>query len=129
MPRKKTIQPEPSAVITLEDGTIVEVRNHETREIGRGLDRKFESEEMDNQVLIGLFDDLMSAEPQRHSRATTALESDHAMARHLLDGGYEMDERTARRHGKSIREKYRVWMRLVEQHKPDVYRYILRPAS
>ncbi len=112
----------------MEDGTIVEVRNHETREIGRGQDKKFESEEMDNQVLIGLFDDLLSAEPQRHSRATTALESDHAMARHLLDGGYEMDERTARRHGKSIRGKYRVWMRLVEQHKPDVYRYILRPA-
>ena len=128
MPRKKTIQPEPSEVITLEDGTVVEVRNHETREIGRGQDKKFESEEMDNQVLIGLFDDLLSAEPQRHSRATTALESDHAMARHLLDGGYEMDERTARRHGKSIRGKYRVWMRLVEQHKPDVYRYILRPA-
>jgi len=59
MPRKKTIQPEPSAVITLEDGTIVEVRNHETREIGRGQDKKFESEEMDNQVLIGLFDDLV----------------------------------------------------------------------
>ena len=128
MPRKKTIQPKPSEVITLEDGTIVEVRNHETREIGRGLDRKFESEEMDNQVLIGLFDDLLSADPWRHSRATTALESDHAMARHLLDGGYEMDERTARRHRKSIRGKYQEWMRLVEQHKPDVYRYILRPA-
>lgn len=129
MPRKKTVQPEPSEVITLGDGTIVEVRNHETREIGRGLDKKFESEEMDNQVLIGLFDDLLSADPWRHSRATTALESDHAMARHLLDGGYEMDERTARRHGKSIREKYRDWLRLLEEHSPDKYRYILRPAS
>jgi hypothetical protein len=102
MPRKKTIQPEPSEVITLEDGTIVEVRNHETREIGRGLDRKFESEEMDNQVLIGLFDDLLSSDPLRHSRATTALESDHSLARHLLDGGYEMDERTARRQSQLI---------------------------
>ena len=128
MPRKKTVQPEPSEVITLEDGTIVEVRNHETREIGRGLDRKFESEEMDNQVIIGLFDDLLSSDLLRHSRATTALESDHALARHLLYGGYEMDERTARRHGKSIRGKYRVWLRLVEEHNPDIYRYILRPA-
>ena len=128
MPRKKTVQPEPSEVITLEDGTIVEVRNHETREIGRGLDKKFESEEMDNQVLTGLFDDLLSADPRRHERATTALKSDHAMARHLLDGGYEMDERTARRHGKSIREKYRDWLRLVEEHSPDIYRYVLRPA-
>ena len=128
MPRKKTVQPEPSEVITLEDGTIVEARNHETREIGRGLDKKFESEEMDNQVLTGLFDDLLSADPRRHERATTALKSDHAMARHLLDGGYEMDERTARRHGKSIWEKYRDWLRLVEEHSPDIYRYVLRPA-
>jgi hypothetical protein len=129
MPRKKTTQPEPSEAITLSDGTVVEIRNHETREIGRGQDRKFESEEMDNQVLIGLFDDLLSAEPWRHTRATTALESDHAMARYLLDAGYEMDERTARRHGKSIRGKYRVWVRLVEEHNPDIYRYILRPAT
>ena len=128
MPRKKTIQPEPSETLTLEDGTVVEIRNHETREIGRGQDKKFESEELDNQALGGLFDDLLSAEAWRHTRATTAFESDHAMARHLLGGGYELDDRTARRHGKSIREKYRVWMLLVEEHNPDMYRYILRPA-
>jgi hypothetical protein len=126
MPRKKTIQPEPSEVFTLGDGTIVEIRNHETREIGRGQDKRFESEEMDNQVLVGLFDDLLSVEPERHFRATTALKSGYAMARYLLDGGYEMDERTAQRHGQSIRGKYRVWMRLVEEHNPDIYRYILR---
>jgi len=51
MPRKKTIQPEPSETLTLKDGTIVEIRNHETREIGRGQDKKFESEELDNQAL------------------------------------------------------------------------------
>jgi hypothetical protein len=128
MPRKKTVQPEPSETFTLEDGAVVEIRNQKTREIGRGEDKKFNSEEMDNQVLVGLFDDLLSGEPWRHERAATAFESDHAMARHLLDGGYEMNERTARRHGKSIREKYRVWMLLVEEHNPDLCRYILRPA-
>ena len=30
MPRKKTIQPEPSETFTLEDGTVVDIRNHET---------------------------------------------------------------------------------------------------
>ena len=36
MPRKKTIQPEPTETFTLDDGTIVEVRDEGAKLIGRG---------------------------------------------------------------------------------------------
>jgi len=47
MPRKKTLQPEPTETFTLDDGTVVEIRDHQTREIGRGLEKKFNAEELD----------------------------------------------------------------------------------
>ena len=112
MPRKPTLQPAPVESFTLNDGTAVEVRDRHTREIGRGLDKKWVSEELDWQVLIGLIDDLISGRPQRRARAMTALKSDHAMARHLLNGGYDMDDRTARRHGRKIRTRYRQTQRI-----------------
>lgn len=129
MPRKKTIQPEALDRFTLPDGTVVEVRDFITREIGRGADKKFLATELDNQVLLGLFDDLLSTDISRISRTRAAVLSDHAMARYLLDGGYEMDERTARRHGKSIRTQYQIWMRLLEESNNELYRYILRPPQ
>lgn len=105
MPRKKTVQPEPLETFEV-DNVTVEIRDYATREIGRGLDRKFVAEDLIFQVLIGLVDDEQSGDPKRIERAATALASTHAMARHLLDGGYEMDERTARRHGKKIISEY-----------------------
>ena len=113
MPRQKTVQPLPIEAFHLEDGTLVEVRNWGTREIGRGQDKKFEAEELDWQVLLGLFDDLMSGCRKREERAAQALASNAAMERHLLNGGYEMDERTARRHGKTIRENYTQTLRIL----------------
>ena len=50
MPRKTTIQPAPLETFVLDDGTVIEVRDRETREIGRGLDKKFNAEELDWQV-------------------------------------------------------------------------------
>jgi hypothetical protein len=97
----------------LDDGTVVEVRDHRTREIGRGLERKFNSEEMDWQVLLGLVDDLQSEVPDRVQRANDALATNAAMERHLHAGDYGLDERTGRRHGASIREKYAQTMRIV----------------
>lgn len=106
MPRKKTVQPPPLESFSLEDGTLVEIRDWRTREIGRGQDKKFNSEELQWQVLHGLFDDLGSGDCNRERRAKEALTSNAAMERFLFDAGYEMDERTGRRHGKSIREKF-----------------------
>jgi len=114
MPRKITTQPAPKESFTLDDGTIVEVRDYATREIGPGLDKKFNAEELDWQVLLGLVDDLQSSDPTRIARAQTALASNHAMERHFYAGGYELNERTGRRHGKSIREKYAQTMRIVD---------------
>lgn len=113
MPRQKTVQQLPIQAFHLEDGTLVEVRDWRTREIGRGQDKKFEAEELDWQVLLGLFDDLMSGCRKREERAAQALASNAAMERHLLNGGYEMDERTARRHGKTIRENYTQTLRIL----------------
>jgi hypothetical protein len=114
MPRKPTIQPEPLESFTLDDGTVVEIRDHQTREIGRGSEKKWNAEELDWQVLHGLTDDLQSGNQSRVSRAQAALESNHALERYLHDGGYELNERTGRRHGKSIRAKYAQLMKVLE---------------
>ena len=115
MPRKKTLQPEPTETFTLDDGAVVEIRDHQTRVIGRGLEKKFTAEELDWQVLHGLVDDLQSNDPSRINRANVALSSNHAMERYLSSGGYEMDERTGRRHGRSIREKYEQMIYIVNE--------------
>ena len=119
MPRKPTIQPEPLESFTLDDGTVVEIRDHETREIGRGSEKKWNAEELDWQVLHGLTDDLQSGDQGRISRATAALESNHAIERYLHDGGYELNERTGRRHGKSIRAKYEQLMKALDAVKKN----------
>jgi len=129
MPRQKRVQPRPIEAFYLKDGTLVEVRNWETREIGRGQDKKFEAEELDWQVLLGLFDDLMSGCSKREKRAAEALASNAAMERHLLNGGYEMDERTARRHGKSIREKYTQTRRILGAIDYDSWRVHSAPCQ
>ena len=97
----------------MDDGTVVEIRDWRTREIGRGQDKKFNSTELDWQVLRGLFDDLESGESDRVEKAEKALASNAAMERFLFAAGYEMDERTGRRHGKSIIEKYTQMRRIV----------------
>lgn len=106
VPRKKIVQPSPLKAFALPDGTQVEVRNWDTRERGRGLDKQFLSEELDWQVLGGLYDDLQSGDSEREERAKNALTSNRGMDNHLNAGGYELDERTGRRHGASIRRKY-----------------------
>ena len=111
MARKITIQPAPIEVIPLDDETDIEIRDWPTRLIGRGLDKKFLADELGYQVLLGLIDDLQSACSVRTKRANTALQSNHALAGHMLDGGYEMDERSARRHAEKIRGHYRLLMR------------------
>ena len=129
MPRQKTVQPLPIEAFHLEDGTLVEVRDWRTREIGRGQDKKFEAEELDWQVLLGLFDDLMSGCRKREERAATALASNAAMERHLLNGGYEMDERIARRHGKCIREKYTQTRRILGAIEYDSWKVHSAPCQ
>lgn len=113
MPRKKSVQPAPLESFNLDDGTLVEIRDWRTREIGPGRDKKFNAEELDWQILHGLFDDLSSGDSVRQDRAEKALASNAAMERFLYQAGYEMDERTGRRHGKSIKEKYSQMRRIV----------------
>ena len=130
MPRKKTIQPPPSETFALDDGTIVEVRDRETREIGRGLDKKFSAEELDWQVINGLFDDLRSGNRARELRAQSALASNHAMERFLYEGGYDdMDERTRRRHGKSIRKKLTQTLQIVGAVEYDSWQVHSAPST
>jgi hypothetical protein len=129
MPRKKTVQPQPLNQFDLEDGTLVEVRDWRTREIGQGLDKQFNAEELDWQVLNGLFDDLQSEDKSIQTRALAALVSNGAMERFLYSAGYEMDERTGRRHGKSIREKYTQLRQIVGAVEFDSWQVHSAPSS
>ena len=128
MPRKQTVQPIPLESFMLEDGTVVEIRDRHTREIGRGADKKFNSDELDWQVLNGLFDDLQSGDCNRRLRAEKALSSNAAMERFLYIAGYEMEERTGRRHGKSIREKYNLMRRIVGDVEYDSWQVHSAPS-
>ena len=51
MPRKKTVQPEPIEVFTLDDGTIVEVRDEDAKLIGRGSHKHDTHEELRIRIL------------------------------------------------------------------------------
>lgn len=130
MPRKTTIQPTPLETFVLEDGTVVEVRDRETREIGRGQDKKFNAEELDWQVVNGLVDDLRSGNRDRMLRAQSALASNHAMERFLYDAGYDdMDERTRRRHGKAIRQKLTQTLQIVATVEYESWKVHSSPSS
>jgi hypothetical protein len=130
MPRKTTIQPAPLETFVLDDGTVVEVRDRETREIGRGLDKKFNAEELDWQVVNGLVDDLRSGNRDRMLRAQSALASNHAMERFLYEAGYDdMDERTRRRHGKTIRQKLTQTLQIVGGVEYDSWKVHSVPCS
>ena len=129
MPRKKTIQPQPLQQFDLKDGTTVEVRDWRTREIGQGKDKEFNAEELDWQVLNGLFDDLQSENKGLQIRAKAALVSNGAMERFLHSAEYEMDERTGRRHGKSIREKYTLMRQIVGAVEFDSWQVHSAPSS
>ena len=75
MPRKKTIQPEPLKTSELEDGTIVEIRDHETREIGRGLDKRWKAENLVDGILLHLVDMIQGHDSQKTRQAIEVLES------------------------------------------------------
>jgi hypothetical protein len=108
MPRRKTVQPEPLEIITAEDGLVIEIRDAATRLIGRGEDKKFNAEEMENEVLLGLVGEMLSGDSARAETATAVLSTNKSIARHLLDRGLLSDERHARRHGARIRKHYRL---------------------
>ncbi|MGB2532645.1 MAG: hypothetical protein ACPH95_02210 [Porticoccaceae bacterium] len=55
MPRKKTIQPDPIESFSLEDGTIVEVRDETCKEIGKGLHKRNDYEAIRDAVLERIF--------------------------------------------------------------------------
>lgn len=105
MPRKKTIQPLP--IKTIKTGRlIIEIRDKDTREIGRGQDKKFNSEELDSQVLNGLLDMYLSGNVKNQAMVTDLLEAPRRvskLARQLELWGYELSDRSLREHAKKIR--------------------------
>lgn len=117
MPRKKTVQPKPLQVICTEDLEI-EIRDSATQLIGRGLDKKFESDELNNQVLLGLVDDLLSGDRNRIKRAEGALSSNQKMSTYLQLAGYELEPRSCRRHAKAIHDHYEKIKHLIS-NSPD----------
>lgn len=63
MPRRKTIQPEPLQVFELDDGTVVEVRDKNCWEVGRGLHKLNGFNEARDKILEMAFDDYFKPAP------------------------------------------------------------------
>ncbi len=109
MPRKKTIQPAPTKIIETDDLTI-EIRDKDTREIGPGMDKKFNANELDWQILTGLVDMYLSDDRKQRKLAIQLLESKRGvskLARKLEEWGCgDLSERALRGHAKKIREQW-----------------------
>lgn len=61
MPRKPTIQPEPLNKFTLPDGTLVEVRDEDCWEIGRGQQQRSAHVAMRDKILVWVVDQYLDA--------------------------------------------------------------------
>ena len=109
MPRKKTIQPEPCETFELEDGTIVAIRDHETREIGRGLDKQWKAENLVDGILLHLIEMIQGPDAGQTRKAIEVLESPKgipAFIRLLQAWGYEESDRTLRKYANACRAKW-----------------------
>ena len=72
MPRKKTVQPLPLEELTLDDGTIVDLRHKEydvrdgtCQEIGRGLHKRDAFEGKRDEVLLKVADDYLTPQGKK----------------------------------------------------------------
>lgn len=111
MPRKKTIQPAPLEVHDYGD-LIVEIIDKDTRPIGRGQDKAFNSSELDFQVLSKLVEMYFSKNESERKLAIELLEDDRKtskLARQLQMWGYDEEDRALREHAKSIRKHWLVF--------------------
>ena len=111
MPRKKTIQPEPLETSELEDGTIVEIRDHETREKGPGKDKQWKARNQIDSILTGLLDMIQGSDNEQTEKAIEVLESPKgtpAFIRLLQQWGYEESDRTLRKYAKQCRKEWKV---------------------
>ena len=62
MPRRKTVQPRPLKVFTLEGGTVVETRDETCQVIGRGLRKQDEFIKRRDEILIRVVEDYFVSE-------------------------------------------------------------------
>ena len=123
MPRKKTVQPPPIEIIDVGDLTI-EIRDKDTREIGRGKDKEFESSELNFRVLHCLVDMLLSNNIKKRKEALEYLEAPRAvskLARYLELCGYEQSNRAMRQHACDIRREWRVYRNaMTDEQRRDI---------
>lgn len=66
MPRKKTIQPPPLDSFTLDDGTVVEVRDEKCRVVGRGLHKQDAYLDKRDKVLELVANDYLTPKGRKH---------------------------------------------------------------
>jgi hypothetical protein len=80
MPRKKTVQPEPTETFTLDDGTIVEVRDDGTKLIGRGSHKHDTLYELRVRILEWVYFSLEGPKPVKRDfmKSASALEAEMA---------------------------------------------------
>jgi len=132
VPRRKTIQPEPDEVIETAE-TIIEVRGNNSQIIKRGWDKKYQSQETDHQVMLGLINDLQSNDIKRINKARDVLQNNSTLAIFMALAGYEGTDRTLRKRSARIREDLEKLLGAQEKYLSEdderKIKYILHPPK
>jgi hypothetical protein len=125
MPRKKTVQPEPLEIFELEDGTIVEIRDHDTRERGRGLDKQWKVDNAVDGILAQLIYMIQKGDRNKVQTAIDALEKPRgipAFVKILHQWGYQESDRTLRKHVDQVRSRWKTLVEACRENGIDPYK-------
>ena len=124
MPRKKTIQPKPLKTFVV-DEVIFEIRDHETREIGRGLDKQWKAINLTDGILDQLVNMVQGSDSRKAQEAIDLLESPKSIPRFirlLQEWGYEESDRTLRKYAERCRKQWSVLSNACRKAGIDPYR-------
>ena len=124
MPRKKTVQPEPLEAFEL-NGALIEIRGHETREKGRGLDKKWKATNTSDGILAKLIHMIQTGDRKEVEMAIDALEKPRhipTFVKTLNQWGYTESGRTLRKHMVQIRDQWKTLVKACRENGIDPYK-------
>ena len=122
--KKKTIQPKPLKTFVV-DEVIFEIRDHETREIGRGLDKQWKAINLTDGILDQLVNMVQGSDSRKAQEAIDLLESPKSIPRFirlLQEWGYEESDRTLRKYAERCRKQWSVLSNACRKAGIDPYR-------
>jgi len=124
LPRKKTIQPEPVEAFEL-DGALIEIRDHDTREIGRGLDKQWKVDNAVDGILAQLIDMIQTGDRKDVQMAIDALEKPRGIptfVTKLHEWGYTESDRTLRKYVEQVRARWSTMVEACRENGIDPYK-------